>query len=80
MKENKIFHVRRIAALGGHEPGKPELCFPGEIGGGHYNPTGDPHTPTDLNDPPEDFFRLPSGVIWEQPEVQGMIETSRKPK
>lgn len=48
---------REAAIEAGHRP--PELCFEGEIGGhGQYNPTGDPYTPTDLNDPPEisDFF------------------------
>jgi hypothetical protein len=32
----EVLHIRRrIEGFGGHELGKSELCFEGEVGGGH---------------------------------------------
>ena len=78
--------TRKQPPLGTHEPNKPELCFPGEVGGGH------PFTPQlelDLILPyvdwlkkqvEHDVVKVPSVVIFEQPVFQEWVAESKKPR
>ena len=58
----EVIHWRRNEKIQA-EMRKPELCFPGEVGG-HF----------------QDVIAVPSGVIFEQPEVQAMMKANKTPQ